>query len=117
MAIDWDALVLTPVMAVFGEGDPADPSTLPLYTPVGRAPFRLASAVFDREYLDVTLFDDGSQNTTSRPVLGVRLALFEVPPVQNDLVLIPSVGITYIVKEVRPDGHGAAKLMLNATAP
>lgn len=114
MAIDWDAEVLNPVMSMFGEGDSADPATWPVYTPVVGAPFALADAVFDREYLSVTLFDAGSENTTAKPVLGVRLSLFAVPPRQNDKVLIPSVGITYIVKEVQPDGHGWAKLALNA---
>ncbi|WP_157218675.1 head-tail joining protein [Flavisphingomonas formosensis] len=119
MSIDWDALVLSPVMAIFGEGDGTDAS-LPTYMPAAGGSFALADAVFDREYLAVTTNDDGSENATRKPILGVRLARFAEAgvggPVQNDKVLIPSVGITYIVREVQPDGHGHALLLLNATA-
>ncbi|MCW2521750.1 MAG: hypothetical protein JWO63_85 [Frankiales bacterium] len=115
MAIDWDSLVLGPVMGVFGEGEASDQTSWPLYTPVGGAAFRLADAVFDRFYADVETEGD-SEVTTRKPVLGVRLALFDVEPAQNDLVHIPSVGITFVVKDVRPDGHGHAKLILMATA-
>ena len=124
MAIDWDGLVLSPVMTIFGEGDETDPSAWPLYTPQVGDPFRLACAVFDREYLDVQTNGEGSQISTQRPMLGVRLTLFPPPlgdlpvsPLQGDRVFIPSVGITYIVKEVRRDGHGEAKLMLQLIGP
>lgn len=114
--IDWDREVLGPVMAEFGEADPTDPSnplSWPLYTPRGGAGFRLADAVFDAEYEDVDVDPgDGSQTTNRRPVLGVRLALFPVSPNQNDKVFIPSTGKIYMVRDVRPDGHGHAKLML-----
>ena len=116
MALDWDALVLAPVMAVFGEGDPANADTLPLYTPRRASAFRLRDAVFDSEYEQVIVNSDESQSTTHRPVLGVRLALFEEPPAQNDTVYIPSTDKTYVVKDVQQDGHGHAKLMLMATA-
>jgi hypothetical protein len=117
MAIDWDADVLGPVMAVFGEGDPALSATLPIYMPQAGPSFTLADAVFDREYLDVNQFGDGGDNTSRKPILGVRLALLPTPPLQGDRVYIPSVNLTYIVREVRPDGHGHAVLSLNATAP
>lgn len=117
MAIDWDALVLAPVMEIFGEGAAADQSTLPLYTPRGLPGFRLADAVFDAEYQLVTVNDDGSSSTSYRPVLGVRLALFGArAPRQNDKVLVPSVGKTFVVKEPRPDGHGHVLLVLMETA-
>lgn len=107
MAIDWDGDVLTPLMGVF-----AEPVT---YMPAAGAQYP-AVGVFDREYLDVTLLEDGSENSTRRPVLGVQLSTLSAMPVQNDKVFVPSVGLTYIVREVRPDGHGWAKLMLNQTA-
>lgn len=117
MAVDWDALVLAPVMAVFGEGVPGNDESLPLYTPRGLPPFRLRDAVFDAEFEQVDVNpDDGSTTTTHRPVLGVRIALFPRRPAQNDAVMIPSVGKTYIVRDVQPDGHGHAKLMLNEAA-
>lgn len=115
MAIDWDAELLAPVMQLFGEGTSADQSTLPLYTPRGLSGFRLADAVFDAQYELVQVATDGSQNTAHMPVLGVRTALFPRDPAQNDQVLIPSTGKTYIVKDVQPDGHGHAKLVLQET--
>ncbi len=116
MAIDWDALVLGPVMGIFGEGVPASPDTRPLYEPRGRAAFRLADAVFDAAYEQVDIGDGGEPVTSHRPVLGVRLSLFERPPKQNDRVFIPSVGTWHLVKDVQPDGHGHAKLMLMVEA-
>lgn len=112
MAIDWDAEVLSPVMGLFGEGIPGDQSTLPLYTPRGLPAFRLADAVFDAEFEQVTVNGDGSTSSSRRPVLGVRVALFPRAPAQDDKVRIPSTGKLYVVKDVQPDGHGEAKLML-----
>lgn len=111
MSIDWDALVLSPVMEIFGEGE-ANQSTWPLYTPRGLLPFRLADAVFDRAYADVVLEGDDAGSTTKKPCLGVRVSLFPREPQQNDRVYIPSVDLTFIVKDVQADGHGHAKLLL-----
>jgi hypothetical protein len=107
--IDFDALVLGPVMGIFGE-DLAH--GLPVYTPAGHAAFDLADAVFDDAYSALMLQDGAPETNTLEPVLGVRLALFPVPPAQNDEVYIPRVGITFIVRDVQPDGHGHAKLIL-----
>lgn len=113
MAIDVDGLILGPCMGIFGEGQPSDSSTWPVYTPRGLAPFALPDAVFDSEYEDVAVNPgDGSQSTSRRPVLGVRVSLFPRSPAQNDTVFIPSAGKTYVVRDVQPDGHGHAKLML-----
>ena len=116
MAIDWDAEVLAPVMGEFGEGKPADQSTLPLYYPRGLPAFRLADAVFDAAYEQVSVNADGVASTSRRPVMGVRLSLFPRAPAQSEKVLIPSTGKLYIVKDVQPDGHGEAKLMLMETS-
>ena len=112
---DIDALILAPIMPIFGEGvNGSGVDQTVIYTPASGAPaYPLAGAVFDREYQQVVLQGDGSENTTSRPVLGVRLAAMSALPMQNDKATIPSVGLTYIVREVQPDGHGHAKLMLN----
>lgn len=123
MPIDWDAELLAPVMAVFGEGDSAVPATLPTYTPRGLAPFALPDSVFDAAYEQVEIHDDGLQTTTKRPILGVRTALFARDPAQNDIVFIPATtmnglpapGRRYIVKDAQADGHGHAKLMLMET--
>lgn len=114
MAIDWDAMVLVPLMGLFGEGDPADQSTWPIYMPLGLASFRLPDAVFDAEYQHVALDREGTPSTSSRPVLGVRTALFPRFPAQNDSVQIAGGEYRgqYIVTDVQPDGHGYAKLIL-----
>lgn len=116
MAIDWDAEILDPVMAVFGEGDPAIDATLPLYTQSGNAPFRLKGAVFDSAYRKVTDLASGDVATSTSPVLGVRASLFVVPPRVNDVVWIPSAGMNFGVVDVEPDGHGHILLILMEAA-
>lgn len=124
MGFDWDGVVLANVMPVFAEGGPMDtagPANLPTYYPGGdlSAGFDLTDAVFDRQYLQLDLLDEQSGVATRRPVIGVRLAVFPsgVLPGPSDLVTVPSVGVTYVVRTVRPDGHGHVLLELNATAP
>ncbi len=112
MSINWDAELLGPVMAVFGEGSATDPLSWPTYTPKGGAAFQLPNAVFDEAYTQVTSLAEGSQDTTQRPILGVRASLFLIPPKQDDTVYIPSVGKTFGVADPQPDGHGHIKLML-----
>lgn len=108
--IDWDAMVLAPVMNAFSEDQ------LPIYTPRGGASFELADAVFDEAYTAVSTNGDGSESTTARPVLGVRLALFAQPPAQGDKVRIPRIGKTFVVSNPEADGHGHAKLLLMEAA-
>lgn len=113
MALDWDALVLAPVMAVFGEGDPVDDTMLPFYTPRGLPGFPLRDAVFDEQYEQVQVVDgEEPPSIARRPLLGVRTSLFPRDPAQNDRVRLPSTGKSYIVSSVQPDGHGHAKLFL-----
>jgi hypothetical protein len=116
MSIDWDKLVLAPVMGTFGEAETQAGDQRPIYTPRGLAPFRLDDAVFDAEYEQVDVAQDGSMATSRRPVLGVRVSLFPRDPRQNDAVTIPVAGKSYIVREAQPDGHGHAKLMLTEAA-
>ena len=96
-------------MGVFGEDEPV------IYRPSAGPSFTLADAVFDEAYLGLEMIDDAKAGgvNTATPVLGVRLALFPAPPVQGDMVFITRVNSTYVVRDVRPDGHGEAKLMLN----
>ncbi|KQN00566.1 hypothetical protein [Sphingomonas sp. Leaf25] len=115
--IDWDAELLAPVMAIFGEGEASQPETVPVYTPRGKAPFPLPDAVFDREYRSVDSLPDGSEATTIKPVLGVRAALFAIPPKVNDTVIIPRGGGKFIVKDQQPDGHGHILLILMGPVP
>ncbi|HQT79769.1 MAG TPA: hypothetical protein PLD10_22220 [Rhodopila sp.] len=102
--IDWDGLVIGPCVAnVFGEAV--------TYTYANGAPVNM-TGVFDEQYLGLEPAD-GQTVTTAMPVLGVQMSQFPAPPQQGDTVLILRTGNRYIVREVRPDGHGAAKLMLN----
>lgn len=119
--IDWDALVIGPAVAVFGE--------LVLYQP--KAPRwpggPLVSSglqlpvigVFDAEYLELSPLAIGemigmpSNIGSTRPVLGVQMSQFPVPPAQGDLLLVAATGQAFVVAEVRADGHGHAKLLLN----
>jgi hypothetical protein len=103
MPIDWDKEVLAPLQDVF-----AEPVA---YTTAAGAVLLDIQGVFDAAYRNVDL-SDPLGTTTIVPVLGVRLALFIAPPGQDDEIQIPSVNTTYVVREVRPDGHGWAKLML-----
>ncbi len=112
MSIDWDDFVLTPLMGIFGEGVPGDPSSWPRYTPRGGSAFQLPDAVFDEQYHRVVEQGEGSEVSTTTPVLGVRAALFPQPPDQGDRVFIPSNGKTYRIADDQPDGHGHILLIL-----
>lgn len=106
MAVDWDEMVLGPLMAEFGE------DTQPVYTPAGGVSFPI-DGIFDEAFTEVVLLDDGSRVASTFPVLGVRIAQIPNGPRQGDRVSIAKVNTTYVVREVRPDGHGEAKLLLN----
>lgn len=106
MPIDWDKTVLGPTVAVFGE-----PAT---FLPAVGSP-RAVTGVFDEAYREVDLADPLVGATTAAPVFGIRTADFVTLPVQGDQLRVPSVGKLYVIKEVRPDGHGWAKLMLGDT--
>jgi hypothetical protein len=111
--IDFDAKVLAPCMAVFGE------SQTPLYRrAAGGAAFEI-DGVFDDAYTATIVVADGDPEVaTFNPVLGVRLAQFSgTDPVQGDKVAIPRIGKTYVVSDVHPDSHGHATLILLETQP
>ncbi len=109
--IDFDRLVLAPCIGIFGE----QPGALPVYQPANRAPAFTVAGVFDEHYrpVDPLVIEgmDTSHVTTFGPCLGVALSSFPSPPLQGDLVTIR--GTIYRVSEVRSDGVGAARLMLN----
>lgn len=103
--IDWDKTVLTPLMGIFAEAV--------TYRPYAGMPYPI-TGVFDDAYLKEVLFEDASQGLTEvSAVLGVQLSQFRIPPVQNDQLSVASINTTYVVKEVRSDSHGGAKLMLS----
>ena len=107
MAIDWDKMVNGPVMGVFGE--PA------VFQPAFGTPFGI-HGTFHEAYKSVDLAG-GMGMTTEMPALGVQLAEFPVQPLQKDRVAIAATALhgggTYVVKEVQPNGVGAAVLLLN----
>lgn len=112
MGVDWDKVLIGPIIAVFG-----DP--VASYTPAGaNAPVSAVggsaiTGVFDEAYIDQNGID-GPEANTAKPVLGVQLSQFSVPPAQDDVIQIAAGGTTYIVRDVRPDGKGWALLLLQA---
>lgn len=101
--IDWDKAVVGPLTGVFGE--PV------LYLPATTAPLDIVG-IYDDAYVEVDPAG-GMGITSAKPVLGVQLSQFPFPPEQDDRLVIIRTSETFYVKEVRPDSHGAAKLMLN----
>ena len=111
MPIDWNAHVNVPVMAVFGE--PAD------FQPVVGAAYTI-HGTFHEAFQSVSLAG-GMDVATTSPALGVNLFEFLSPPLRGDRVVITATaehgGGTFVVKEVRPNGIGAAILLLNYVGP
>jgi hypothetical protein len=103
--IDWETAVGAPLMQIFGE-----PAT---YTPEIGVPVDVIG-IFDKAYKDeLAILDSSVGNTTETPVLGVTKGQFPARPRQGARVYVASVDTTYVVKEVRDDGHAIYKLMLN----
>jgi hypothetical protein len=108
VSIDWDSLVIGPLQGIFGE-----PVT---YMPLAGGSLPI-SGVFDDAYLKEVMFEDATSGvTTVSAVLGVQLSQFAIPPAQNDSLQIVRTGSTYIVREVRVDSRGGAKLMLTKSS-
>lgn len=118
MPVNWDSLVIGPCNGVFGEAVRYSPAS-------GAASFAI-SGVFDEAYIEVTPMGAGPFQSTElsalgapggitsdAPVLGVQLSQFAVPPIQGDSLTVQSIGQAFVVKEVQPDGHGWALLLLN----
>lgn len=109
MAIDWDGLVLGPVMGAFGEKI--------VYTPRGGAPIVIPDAVFDEESADIAIGEDGQVSTQQKPTCGIRqAALLGATASQGDSVRRDLNGRIYLVREPIPDGHGHIRLMLMTKA-
>lgn len=103
--IDWDKKVLAPLTKVFGEAV--------TYFPVNGDQTTI-SGVFDEAYKEIASFDVGMiESNTTYPVLGVRSVQFSAPPVKGDQLVIVRLKERYVVRDVRPDGHGHLLLMLN----
>lgn len=106
--VDWDSLVLSPVMATFGEACTLSPATggTPIsFTGVYDEGFRRAVEVpgdFGLHQVHIS---------SSAPILGCRAANFPTPPRQGDMVSVR--GRSFAIAEVRPDSHGGLHLVLN----
>ncbi|WP_186140043.1 head-tail joining protein [Burkholderia gladioli] len=105
MPIDWNAEVIGPLMGVFGE-------------PITYFPFSGGSlsvtGIFDNAYLKEVMFEDATSGVTEvSAVLGIQLSQFPVMPIQNDRLSVPRVSTTFVVREVRVDSRGGAKLLLS----
>lgn len=106
--VNWDAVVIGPLVGVFGE-----PVT---YNPVSGGSISI-TGVFDDAYLKEVMFEDATTGVTEvKAVLGVQLSQFPTPPTQNGRLTVPRTGASYVVREVRLDSHGGAKLMLSRTS-
>lgn len=116
--LDFDALVLAPCMAVFGE---------PVIYTSGLGQVSAITGIFD--YANVDLLPMGGAReqegqrigaaggiNTRRPILGVRESDFLTPPRANDTAALPGRGLVFVVKSVQPDGKGGIMLLLARAA-
>jgi hypothetical protein len=102
--INFDALVLGPAMAVFGQ-----PITVtPLASQPGVAAYP-AIGVFRAEPTSVPM-DDGSIVASTIYTLGIRVSGFPIPPRPEDKISVG--GGDYWIDRVHPDGQGGAILTL-----
>lgn len=103
--VDWDGLVLGPLMEVFGE---------PVSYTLAGGPTLAITAVFDEAYTPVQLIGDPDV-TSAHPVLGVRASEFpanwDAKNAQGDTFVVR--GRTYVVRTGKPDSHGGARLDAN----
>ena len=96
--------MLAPNIDVFGE-----PAT---FSPAVGASFDFMG-IFDNAYKEISMSDFGTEITSVYPVIGINLADFPNVPLQGDSLTIQGTGKTYIVRDVQPDSHGGAMLILN----
>lgn len=134
--LDLDALVIGPAVNTFGTAVTYQP-IIPTITPLGDPTYDdngnpigtygagyVAVGVFDERFMEVTAEGRGPFSSTealdlgapggvtgAMPVLGVQLSAMQSAPAQGDKITIN--GTAYLVREVQPDGHGHAKLLLN----
>ncbi len=106
MPVDWDAEILGPVMAEFGEQI--------TYLPRGASPIVITDAVFDEESAEIAIGEDAQLSTQRKPTCGIRIAALNGVAItsQSDTVIREKTGMAYIVKDPVPDGHGHVRLTL-----
>ncbi len=93
--VDWDINLLAPLQKVFGEPVNYRPTTGTAYDITG---------IFDRAYTqDIQPLDPGDPSiNTTLPVLGVRDAVFTIPPAKGDRVYIYRVDTVFVIKIFNP---------------
>ncbi len=107
MGIDFARLVLGPDMVIFAIPVTVTPT---VSQPNGPACY-VARGIWTVQDVDVVL-EDGSTIASKSYWLGIKLDDFAVPPIKGDGILLK--GDNYLIDQVRPDGHGGAKLVLKA---
>lgn len=105
--VDWDSLVLGPCQSVFGE-------SVQWFHGTSTTP-ALVRGIFDNGWkpIDVEI-SDGLTPThvvSSDARIGVRLSQFVTAPAKGDHAIIRNQ--RWIVREIMPDSHGAADILLN----
>ncbi|WP_428485959.1 head-tail joining protein [Rhodopila sp.] len=101
--IDFDALVLAPCHATFGE--------LVTYYPASGPPTPLPG-IFNDRYMEIKL-QDGVEIVDYRTVVAIRASLFPMAP-PNQAELIRARGVLYVITNVEPDGLGDLRLSLRS---
>lgn len=102
--VDWDALVHAPLMTVFGE-------RVPVQYSIAGAPAISVDGIFDEGARPLQLVTDPGVNEIV-PTLGIRLAQFPAdynPRNSKDDSFVVR-GVSYVVKDGKPDSHGWAIL-------
>lgn len=106
--IDWQAKVISPNVSKFGQ------SAIYIHN---KKSFELMG-IFDSAYTDVDVVD-GLPVTTLKSCFGFNVSDLPVEAQQSAFLLVkaalgePLQDTTYRIKEVRLDGHGWVRLMLN----
>lgn len=120
MPIDFDALVLGPCMATFGEPITVDP----LASQPGQAPYQ-STGIFSSRSYEVSL-PDGSLMMTQITTLGVQLSQFVIPPAERDVITVGGLPgsppsrpypVQYIAADVQKDGQGGMTMTLRKQVP
>lgn len=107
--MEWDdvvdAKILSPLQRRFG--------TAITYQPATGVPFPI-SGIYDKAFFGVDP-TTGESVVTNQPTVGVQMSQFSghANPLQGDQLTILRTGEVWVIREVHPDGHGAARLMLN----
>ena len=98
--IDFDALLLAPCAAAFGE--------TVFYLPA-MGPYVTLQGIFTERFTETT-FSDGSEIESTRTAINVRASQFPAEPVKGELFRIR--GVLYVINEVQPDGLGDIRFYL-----